>query len=71
MVAVANRAEHSRMRKNFQPAFSDNALLEQEPLFNKYYALLISQLQRQIDGPSKGKIDLAAYYNFTTFDIIG
>lgn len=33
--------------------------------------LLISKLKEKIDGPSEGKVDLTAWYNFTTFDIIG
>lgn len=52
-------------------AFSDSALLEQEPLLTSYFDLLVSKLKQQIDGPANGRVDIMAYYNFTAFDIIG
>lgn len=52
-------------------AFSDSALLEQEPLLTSYFDLLVSKLKQQIDGPAHGRVDMMAYYNFATFDIIG
>ena len=36
-----------------------------------YFNLLIEQLKRRVDGPSSGPVDIMAFYNFTTFDIIG
>ena len=68
---VANQTDHARFRKLFAHAFSDSALLEQEPLLTHYFDLLITRLQLQIDGPAHGRVDMMAYYNFTTFDIIG
>lgn len=59
------------MRKLLSHAFSDFALREQEPLITQYFDLLIEKLKQQIDGPRKGKVDMVAWYNFTTFDIIG
>lgn len=67
----ANQTDHTRIRKLFSHAFSDSALLEQEPLLTIYFKLLISKLKEQIDGPAQGRVDMMAYYNFTTFDIIG
>ena len=66
----ANQKEHARMRKLLAPAFSDSALLEQESLLEKYFELLIVKLKEQVDGPSKGCIDMMAQYNFVVFDII-
>ena len=70
-LAAANQTDHARIRKLLAHAFSDSALLEQEPLLILYFDLLVSKLKRQIDGPAHGRVDIMAYYNFTTFDIIG
>lgn len=69
--AVASQTNHSRIRKFFAHAFSETALVEQEPLLTFYFELLISKLKQLIDGPAQGRVDIMAYYNFTTFDIIG
>ena len=53
------------------PAFLDGALLEQEPLLTHYFNLLVSKLKQRIDGSERGHVDMMAYYNFVTFDIIG
>ena len=68
---AANQTDHTRFRKLFSHAFSDNALLEQEPLLTTYFELLVSKLKEQIDGTAQGRVDMMAYYNFATFDIIG
>ena len=52
-------------------AFSETALREQEPIFNKYFDLFISRLKDQIDGSAAAKIDIKSWYNYATFDIIG
>ena len=70
-IVVANQTDHTRFRKLFAHAFSDSALLEQESLLTHYFDLLIMKLKLQIDGPAQGRVDMMAYYNFTTFDIIG
>ncbi|KAL8948520.1 MAG: hypothetical protein Q9222_005301 [Ikaeria aurantiellina] len=70
-ILVANQANHARIRKLFAHAFSDGALLEQEPILTHYFDLLVAQLKRQIDGPANGRVNMMAWYNFTTFDIIG
>jgi len=53
------------------PSFSDGALLEQELLLTHHFDFLVSQLKQRIDGPDHGHVDMMAYYNFVTFDIIG
>ncbi|EED22798.1 cytochrome P450, putative [Talaromyces stipitatus ATCC 10500] len=68
---VVNQADHTRMRKLIAHAFSDTALLEQSPILTKYFDLLVERLKQQIDGPEKGRLNIAAWFNFTTFDIIG
>jgi hypothetical protein len=59
------------MRKLFAHAFSDTALLEQDPLLTHYFDLLVDKLKQQIDGAVQGRVNLTGFYNFTTFDIIG
>jgi cytochrome P450 len=60
-----------RMRKLLSHAFSDSALREQESLIHSYCNLLITRLYDQVKGPSKGKVDIVSWLNFTTFDIVG
>ena len=59
------------MRRLLSHAFSESALQEQEPLITSYFDLLIRKLYDQIEGPTKGKVDIVRWYNFTTFDLIG
>lgn len=60
--------DHGRMRKNLNPGFSEKALRKQEPQIMGYVNLLIQRLKdHSMDGP----VDICAWYNFTTFDIIG
>ena len=68
---AADHADHTRMRKVLAHAFTESALLEQEPLLTHYFDLLVSKLKQQIEGLDHGRVDMMAYYNFTTFDIIG
>ena len=59
--------DHSRHRRLVSHAFSDRALREQEPLVVEYVDLLMRRL-----GERAGeKLDITAWFNFTTFDIIG
>lgn len=44
---------------------------EQEPLLQSYVSSLTSGLHSQLQGPSKGKVNLVDWYNWTTFDVIG
>jgi cytochrome P450 len=69
-LTAADQREHARIRKLLNPAFSDSALLDQEKLLNKYFELLVRKLNEKIDGPSNGRVDMMAQYNFVAFDII-
>ncbi|KAF2712060.1 cytochrome P450 [Pleomassaria siparia CBS 279.74] len=62
---------HTRMRKIFNPAFSDRALKQQEPLFIKYADLLVEKLKQSLEKDPERKVDMVRYYNFTTFDVMG
>ncbi|KAL8855931.1 MAG: hypothetical protein Q9178_007445 [Gyalolechia marmorata] len=70
-ILSATQSDHARMRRLYAYAFTDTAMLEQSPLLIRYFDLLVSKLKQKIDGPEQGRVDIMAYYNFTTFDIIG
>ena len=70
-MAACSDADHSRIRKLISHAFSEAALQEQEPVLSIYASLLTDRLKDMIDGPTKGNVDLMAWYTFTTFDLIG
>ncbi|KAL2071881.1 hypothetical protein VTL71DRAFT_13116 [Oculimacula yallundae] len=65
----ANEKNHARLRRVMIHAFSESALQEQEPIVTKYCDLLISRLHSQMEA--KQIVDIAAWLNFTSFDIIG
>ncbi|OBT62545.1 hypothetical protein VE03_07403 [Pseudogymnoascus sp. 23342-1-I1] len=65
---TANRADHTRYRRLVSHAFSDKALREQEPLIKGYIDLLIQRLH---EHAASGPLDMVAWYNWTTFDLIG
>lgn len=66
---ASNEANHSRMRRVMIHAFSESALRKQEPIVTSYCDLLISRLSQKMEA--KGSVDIAAWLNFASFDIIG
>lgn len=68
-IISADREEHSRLRRQLGHGFSDKSLREQQPLITGYIDLLIKRLR---ENSKDGKpLNIAAWYNYTTFDIIG
>lgn len=67
-ILSSNDANHARQRRVLSHAFSDKALKEEEPLFKRWASLLVEKLEvlSRIDAP----VDLVAYFNYTTFDIM-
>ncbi|PNS17744.1 Isotrichodermin C-15 hydroxylase [Sphaceloma murrayae] len=63
-----NREDHRRFRRVLSQGFSAQAMLDQQPSIVKYVDLLISRLTELCP---RGPVDMVAWYNFTTFDIIG
>lgn len=59
---------HARHRRLLSHAFSAQALKDQEPLINKYFDLLMTQLSKRADG---SPLDIVQWMNSTTFDILG
>ncbi|KAL1598832.1 hypothetical protein SLS60_007974 [Paraconiothyrium brasiliense] len=68
---IAQDVDHTRMRRLFNPAFSERALKQQEPLFMKYVNLLAEKLHEGIEKDPNHKFDMLKMYNFTTFDVMG
>ncbi|KAI0974801.1 isotrichodermin C-15 hydroxylase [Xylaria arbuscula] len=66
----ADREEHSRFRRALSHGFSDAAMREQEPEIVKYVDLLINRLHQECDQGTK-KLNIEAWFNWTTFDIVG
>ncbi|OIW26079.1 isotrichodermin C-15 hydroxylase [Coniochaeta ligniaria NRRL 30616] len=64
---VGDATQHARHRKVLSPAFSDKSLRDQEPLIRQYVDLLVQRLTERKDEP----VDLWAWLNYTTFDLIG
>ncbi|KAI0125397.1 cytochrome P450 3A17 [Xylariales sp. AK1849] len=64
-----HKEDHRRQRRLLAHAFSNAALAEQEGYIKQYIDLLMKQLRSNME---LGKpVDIARWYNYTTFDIIG
>ncbi|KAK4152708.1 cytochrome P450 [Chaetomidium leptoderma] len=68
-IVNAGREEHGLLRRTMAHGFSDRSMREQQPLIQGYVDLLIRRLREVGEGGQK--VDVAAWYNFTTFDVIG
>ncbi|KAJ5765510.1 cytochrome P450 monooxygenase [Penicillium odoratum] len=69
-IVNAQREEHSVLRRQLAHGFSEKSMREQEPLIQVYIDLLIQRLYGNCAAGAKA-IDLTAWYNWATFDIIG
>ncbi|KAL8819773.1 MAG: hypothetical protein Q9223_001872 [Gallowayella weberi] len=67
----SNNADHKRIRAVVSRAFSERLLAAQEPLLLEHVALLIHKFRNHALGPTANPIDLAQWFNFITFDILG
>jgi cytochrome P450 len=68
ILAVPSDTDHSRYRRLLSHGFSEKAIREQESVVNAYVDLLIRKLHKRArDGPQ----DMVAWFNWTTFDLIG
>ncbi|KAK7751071.1 hypothetical protein SLS62_007057 [Diatrype stigma] len=71
-IVSAGREEHAALRRTLAHGFSDRSMRDQQPLIKGYVDLLIRRLRENSDaGPAPKSLDLAAWYNYTTFDVIG
>ncbi|GME23362.1 putative cytochrome p450 monooxygenase protein [Neofusicoccum parvum] len=72
-IVAAPREEHARLRRAMAHGFSDAAMRAQEPLIARYIDLLVRRLRENAVDAAGGRktLDIMAWYNFTTFDVIG
>lgn len=66
-------ADHARIRRLLVHGFSEKALRDQEPLIQSYVELFITRLLEKTSAAEDGiaRVDIAQWFNFFTFDIIG
>lgn len=69
-IILSNDADHSRFRRLLSHAFSDSSLRGQESIISSYVDLLIKRLHENVNT-GNNVLNMVAWYNFTTFDIIG
>ena len=68
-IIAANRENHGRLRKVLSHGFSAQAMIDQQPLIQKYVGMLIEGLRTA--SKTGEALDMTGWYNWTTFDIIG
>ncbi|KAK4234237.1 cytochrome P450 [Achaetomium macrosporum] len=69
-IVNAGREEHALLRRTMAHGFSDRSMREQQPLIKGYIDLLIRRLRERAEDGEKA-VDMAAWYNYTAFDVIG
>ena len=65
-----HREEHQRFRRALTHGFSDSSMRQQEPTISKYVDLLLKRLNEASEKGGKS-INIEAWYNWTTFDVVG
>lgn len=71
-IITAGRADHSMLRRQLAHGFSERSMRAQEPIFRKYVDLLVQRLEEHSSaGGGKVPLDMRAWFNYTTFDVIG
>ncbi|KAB8290822.1 hypothetical protein EYC80_008459 [Monilinia laxa] len=64
--------DHARMRKLLHHGFTPRALKMQEPILQKYVALLVERMsERAMETSDGGVLNIVPWFNYTTFDIFG
>ncbi|KAH6889402.1 cytochrome P450 [Thelonectria olida] len=69
-VVASERHDHARMRRVLSHGFSAQSMEAQQPLISSYIDLLIRRLHEMAIAGQQ-PINMVAWYNYTTFDIIG
>ncbi|TVY19188.1 Cytochrome P450 monooxygenase [Lachnellula arida] len=67
----ADDPTHRRMRRLQSHMFAEKALAAQEPLIKEYIDLFISRLNEKASSPATNVVNMVAWYNYTTFDVLG
>ena len=75
LITTIDANENARMRQLVMPAFTENALLKQEPTIQSYTTLMVDRLMKQAtaakDAEAGAIIDIVEWFNWYTFDVIG
>lgn len=69
-ITMANDIDHARQRRALSHAFSTKALLEQEYIVMNYVNVFSAKM-REFAATGDGIVDVANWFAYTTFDIIG
>ena len=69
-VASADFHEHQTVRRALSGGFSDASLRKMEPMLRRYTDLLVRRM-REKSGGGEAALNMAAFFNWATFDIIG
>lgn len=67
---TAHGNTHSRIRRVFARAFTENALKEQCPIIETHVDLFVQRLRRETNKVGHGPIDIAKYFGYAALDII-
>lgn len=80
-IIVEDKETHAMLRGLLKGGFSERSMREQEPIIGGYVDLLVKRLREHCVDPDgkdertglqkRRKLDMTAWYNWTTFDIIG
>ncbi|KAF4466375.1 cytochrome P450 [Fusarium albosuccineum] len=65
----SNRERHSRLRKILSHGFSAQAMMEQQPVFQRYVNLMIDRLKSASSGDQA--VEMTKWLNWATFDMAG
>nr|AVY05532.1 cytochrome P450 monooxygenase [Nodulisporium sp.] len=69
-IISADRERHGLLRRQLAHGFSERSMREQEPIIGEYVDLLMRRLEEHCEDGRK-PLDMRAWFNFTTFDVIG
>ncbi|KAK1570070.1 cytochrome P450 [Colletotrichum navitas] len=69
-IIYANREDHARIRRVLAHGFSAQSMVKQQPLIQNQINLLIQRLHENCEN-GKRALNMVAWYNFATFDIMG
>lgn len=66
----SDRERHGRLRKILSHGFSAQAMMEQQPTFQRYTSLLIDRLKNASAGGCEA-VEMTKWFNWATFDMAG
>ncbi|KAK6539139.1 hypothetical protein TWF694_009384 [Orbilia ellipsospora] len=75
VVSLPTGRDHARIRRALSAGFTEKTLIAQESMLRKYVDLLVAKLKDIVVAEGKQDkgsiVNIADWYNYTTFDIIG